>query len=55
MYMLSRNNVKQYEIANMFNVSSRIVTKNVVEVKNALLSDTKIKEDIEQIRKLLNN
>lgn len=55
MYTLFRNKVKQYQIAEMFSVSYRIVNKNIAEVKEALLSDTKIREDIESINKLLNN
>lgn len=54
MYMLFKNKVRQYEIATMFNVSNRIANRNITEVKKALLSDTKIKEDIDRINKLLN-
>ena len=54
MYLLFRNKVREYDIAPMFGVSVRTVSKNIGEVKRAMKSDTKIKEDVEIIN-MLNN
>lgn len=55
MYLLYAEGVKVYDIADAFEISERLVYRNVAEVQVALKSDTKIKEDITAINKLLNN
>ena len=55
MYMYYANGFKVYDIAKMFGVSERLVFRKCAEINVALKSDTKIKEDIESINKIINN
>lgn len=54
MYLLYAAGYKVYVLQDWFNVSNTIVYRYVAEVSVALKSDTKIKEDIDNINKLLN-
>ena len=54
MYHLFKNKVREYDIAPMFGVSTRIVSKNICEIKEAMKSETKVREDIEIIYSMLN-
>ena len=54
MYLLYSNGVKPYDISNSFCVSTRLVYRKVSEVQEALRSDTKIRQDIDAINKMLN-
>ena len=53
-YMLYDNGVKIYDIEEAFSISNRQAFRMVAEVQVALKSDTKIKEDVESINKMLN-
>ena len=55
MYLLYAAGYKVYIIQDWFNVSRAIIYRHLGEVNIALKSDTKIKEDITAINKLLNN
>ena len=55
MYLLYAAGYKVYIIQEWFNVSRAIIYRHLGEVSIALKSDTKIKEDITAINKLLNN
>ena len=55
MYLLYASGYKVYIIQDWFNVSRAIIYRHLGEVNIALKSDTKIKEDITAINKLLNN
>ena len=52
-YLLYESGVKPYEIAKLFNISSRLVFRNCAEINVALKSDTKIKEDVEAIKNII--
>lgn len=55
MWLLYSNKVmKSYEIAELFNITSQRVYSICAQVAVDLKSDTKIKEDIEEINELLN-
>lgn len=54
MYLYYANGMKVYDIADRFQISTRRVFKNVAEVQVGLKADTKIREDIEFIKLLLN-
>ena len=54
MYLLYASGYKVYIIQDWFNVSMAIIYRHLAEVSVALKHDTKIKEDIEKINKLLN-
>jgi hypothetical protein len=54
MYLLYASGYKVYIIQDWFNVSRAIIYRHLGEVNIALKSDTKIKEDIDRINKLLN-
>lgn len=54
MYLYYANGMKVYDIAKLFQISTRRVFKNVAEVQVGLKADTKIKEDIETINQSLN-
>lgn len=54
MYLLYASGYKVYIIQDWFNVSMAIIYRHLEDVRVALKSDTKIKEDIEKINKLLN-
>lgn len=54
MYLLYASGYKVYIIQDWFNVSRAIIYRHLGEVNIALKSDTKIKEDITEINKLLN-
>ena len=55
MYLLYAAGYKVYIIQEWFNVSDAATYRHIAEVSVALKSDTKIKEDITAINKLLNN
>ena len=55
MYLLYAAGYKVYIIQEWFNVSDAATYRHIAEVSVALKSDTKIKEDIIAINKLLNN
>lgn len=54
MYLLYAAGYKVYIIQEWFNVSRAIIYRHLGEVSVALKHDTKIKEDIDNINKLLN-
>ena len=53
MYLLYKNGYKSYDIAKWFGFNPTLVYRYCGVVNVALKSDTKIKEDIESIEKLL--
>lgn len=53
-YLLYAAGYKVYIIQEWFNVSDAATYRHIAEVSVALKSDTKIKEDIDRINKLLN-
>ena len=53
-YLLYANGCKSYRIAQKFGFDSTMIYRYCGQVQTALKSDTKIKEDIESINKLLN-
>ena len=55
MYLLYVNGMKVYHIAKLFGVSVRITNKYVAEIHVEWKKDTKIREDIESINKIINN
>lgn len=55
MYLLYVNGMKVYHIAKLFGVSVRITNKYVAEIHVEYKKDTKIREDIESINKIINN
>lgn len=55
MYMLYKYGMKVYSIAGLFDISGRMAYHSIAQVSVALRSDTKLKEDIENIENLLTN